>query len=96
MNSAILELAELGIEHREAADIDCTAEREALAAARTGIDSGGMAATASEVVSGAEREMIVAYYESKDRAYRQSKAWQKRGFVTRTEYKIGRYRLYAK
>ncbi len=57
MTTAILELAELGIEHREHADIDCSKERRLLAKAarrsnRRYVRCVGCTANSGEIVHG--------------------------------------------
>lgn len=90
----LLEMAELGIEHREAADIDCREERLLLDAVR---GTALKCHTAEEVRARKPGvELLVGYFSDPNRAWRCKDQWSRDGFRSCTRRVGGSYCVYAR
>lgn len=107
---SVLTMAEAGIEHREAADLDVAAERKALATVR---ERAGMLNSPSRVASPVNyppddhivrkvrelggQETEVGLFESNSVAYHHRVFWNRLGFESRTARIIGHgHAVYAR
>lgn len=89
----LLELAEYAIETKEFADIDCTADRELLAQARSGKP---VIYTAAKVKKQSGITFLVGMHDTANHAYKDRvKNWTELGFKAHTRRAHGAYCVYA-